>query len=170
MHATMEWLVGKVKVVPLDAGMSGVHSWVNSTHFARWCTVWSICLLSKHSSKTSSFMTVQRQFQMKFNRRHTHTPARSAISQMIQKSQVLTGLIFVEDTTTNQWYLQKMQNEIILVILWDGACPNTENVILDILYDVFGSCIVSDQFPVCFGCGWSWPPCSPHVNPCNYFL
>jgi len=25
-------------------------------------------------------------------------------------------------------------------------------------------------FPECFGCGWSWPPCSPDINPYDYFL
>jgi len=42
----------------------------------------------------------------------------------------------------------------------DGACPPTVNVILDVLHDMLCSCVLSNQFPNHFGCGWSWPPCS----------
>jgi len=39
-------------VVPLDAGMSGICSRVNSAHCARWHTGWrSVYLLSKHFTK-----------------------------------------------------------------------------------------------------------------------
>jgi len=61
----------------------------------------------------------------------------------------LIGLKFVEGTITNQKYLQQLQNEIVQVIQWagyvnttffqqDDACPYRQNVILDILHDVFG--------------------------------
>jgi hypothetical protein len=42
--------------------------------------------------------------------------------------------------------------------------------VLDVLYDVFGSQVLLHQFQECLVCGWSWPPCSPDMNPCDYFL
>jgi hypothetical protein len=71
-------------------------------------------------------------------------------------SQGLIGPIFVEGTITNQWYLQQLQNEVILVIQGaghvdttffqqDGACPHIANVILDILHDVVMSCRIDSQ-------------------------
>jgi hypothetical protein len=64
------------------------------------------------------------------------------------------GPIFVEATRTNQQYLQKLQNEVILVIQGaghvtffqhNGVQPHTANVILDVLHDVFGSHVLSNQ-------------------------
>jgi hypothetical protein len=88
------------------------------------------------------------------------------------------------DTIISQRYLQKLQNEVILVIQeaghvditffqQDGACPHAANVILDILHDVFGSRVLWNLFPDCLGCvgcGWSWQPCSLDNILCNYFL
>jgi hypothetical protein len=77
--------------------------------------------------------------------------------------------------------MQKLQYEIIPVIQGarhvdtalfqqDGACPHTANVTLDVLHDVFGSRVLSNRFLESFGCGWSWPPCSPDMNPCDHIL
>lgn len=69
-------------------------------------------------------------------------------------------------TASSQWYLQQLQNKVILVIQGagyvnttflqqDGTCPYTANVVLE-------SCMTC--------CRWSWPPCSLDMNPCEYFL
>jgi len=80
---------------------------------------------------------------------------------------------------TNQWYLQQLQREVILVIQGaghvdrkqDGACPHTVNVVLNVLHDVYDShVLLYCGFPECFWVGWYWPPCSLNVNPCDYFL
>jgi hypothetical protein len=82
----------------------------------------------------------------------------------------------MEGTITSQWYLQQLQNEIILVIYGagdmnitffqqDGASPHAVNVILDVLHGMFGSCFLSNQFPEHFSYGWSWPPCSLDTIP-----
>jgi len=39
------------------------------------------------------------------------------------------------------------------------------NVILGVLYYVFGSHVLSDQFPELFRHGWALLPCSPDINP-----
>lgn len=43
--------------------------------------------------------------------------------------------------------------------------PHTMNVILGMLYYVFGSQVLSDQFPELSRHGWSLLPCSPDANP-----
>jgi len=52
----------------------------------------------------------------------------------------------------------------------NGTRPYTTNVVLDVLYDVYGNHVLLNRLPECFQCGWSWPPCSPDMNPCRYFL
>jgi len=47
----------------------------------------------------------------------------------------------------------------------NGAYPHTANTILDILHHEFGNCVLLNQFPEGFGCGQSWPPWSPEMNP-----
>jgi hypothetical protein len=107
-------------------------------------------------------------------------PAKCTMWCAISK-QGLIGPIFVEGNITSQWYLQQLRNEVILVIQGaghmnttffrqNGACPHTTNVVLDVLLDVLGNCVLSNKFPERFWCGWSWPPCSPDMNLYYYFL
>lgn len=42
--------------------------------------------------------------------------------------------------------------------------------VLDVLYDVFRSHALLNQFPELILCGFYWPPCSLEMNPCIYFL
>jgi hypothetical protein len=43
------------------------------------------------------------------------------------------------------------------------------NLVLGVLSDYFINSMLSDSFFEWFGYGWSWPPCSPHLVPCDYF-
>jgi len=52
----------------------------------------------------------------------------------------------------------------------DGARPHTTPEVLEFLHSKFQHRIVSNRFPQQFQCGFSWPPCSPDLNPCDYFL
>jgi hypothetical protein len=52
----------------------------------------------------------------------------------------------------------------------DGARPHTANVVLDFLHDIFDSHVISNRFPDRFACAQNWPPNSPDLNPCDYFL
>jgi hypothetical protein len=52
----------------------------------------------------------------------------------------------------------------------DGARPHTANVVLDFLHDTFDLHVISNRFPDRFACGQNWPPNSPDLNTCNYFL
>jgi hypothetical protein len=66
---------------------------------------------------------------------------------------IATGLPF--DT---QWFMQ------------DGATPHTANAVLDVLHETFGPRVISHRYPARHGRGQSWPPNSPDINPCDYFL
>jgi hypothetical protein len=70
-------------MVLLDQGQLGVCSQVNSVHGAGWCTAWRSVFVVKTLYQTISFVTVQRQFQRKFNRQQVL--ARCAISHLVQK-------------------------------------------------------------------------------------
>jgi hypothetical protein len=37
-------------------------------------------------------------------------------------------------------------------------------------HDIFDSHVVSNRFSDHFACGQNWPPNSPDLNPCDYFL
>jgi hypothetical protein len=90
-------------------------------------------------------------------------PAKCTMWCAISKQGII-GLISEEGTITNQWCLQQLQNEVILVIhraghvdtffQQDGACQHTVNVILDILHDVFGIHVLLNQFAGFFGYGY----------------
>jgi hypothetical protein len=98
--------------------------------------------------------------------------------------QGLIGLIFLKGSTTKQRYMQQLHTEVISVIPveWyvdttffqqDGTRPHTVNVVvvvLAVLHDVSGSLVLWNRFQKCFDCGWSWPPCSPDMNHCYYFI
>ncbi len=46
----------------------------------------------------------------------------------------------------------------------DGAPPHIANPVKDFLRNQFGDDIISRHFP------HAWPPRSPDLNPCDYFL
>lgn len=83
-------------------------------------------------------------------------------------------------TITNQWCLQKLQNEFIpdfqgaghvdTFFPQDGTCPLKANGISGIWHEVFGSTVLSNQFTEHFRHGWSWTPYSPDMHPCDYIL
>jgi hypothetical protein len=53
----------------------------------------------------------------------------------------------------------------------DGVSPHTGNVVvLGFLHDNFDSHAISNRFHGRFACGQNWPPNSPDLNPCDYFL
>ena len=57
-----------------------------------------------------------------------------------------------------QWFMQ------------DGARPHTANVVLDFLYETFNLRVMSHRFPERREGGKLWPPHSPDINPCYFFL
>jgi hypothetical protein len=90
--------------------------------------------------------------------------------------------IFFEETVNSERYLSMLGNTFVPHLLvtgsslqtqWsmqDGARPHTANIVSDFLHDNFDSRIISNRFPDRFACGQNWPPNSPDLNPCDYFL
>ena len=52
----------------------------------------------------------------------------------------------------------------------DGARSQATPEVLECLHSKFQHRIMSNRFPQQFQSGFSWPPCSPYLNPCDYFL
>ncbi|PSN29319.1 hypothetical protein C0J52_28332 [Blattella germanica] len=50
------------------------------------------------------------------------------------------------------------------------ARPHTANIVLDFLYDHCGNRVMSNIFSDRFQRPSMWPPHSPDINPCDYFL
>jgi hypothetical protein len=97
-------------------------------------------------------------------------------------SQGLLGSNFYEETVNSERYLSTLRNTFVprlfatgfpLQTQWfmqNGARPHTANVVLGFLHDTFDSHIISYRFTDRFACGQNWPPNSPNLNPCDYFL
>ena len=52
----------------------------------------------------------------------------------------------------------------------DGATPHTARQSLAILYEHFDPRVISGKFKRHFHCGMDWPPYSPDLTPCDFFL
>jgi hypothetical protein len=52
----------------------------------------------------------------------------------------------------------------------DGARPHTIPDVLEFMHSKFQHRIMTKRFPQQIQCGFSWPPCRPDLNPCDYFL
>lgn len=39
-----------------------------------------------------------------------------------------------------------------------------------LLRRTFKNRVISNRFPELFNCGWTWPPYSPDLNPCDFYL
>jgi hypothetical protein len=52
----------------------------------------------------------------------------------------------------------------------DGARPDTSSAILRFLCDVSEERVLSNRYPALFGEGFSWPPTTPYLISCDYFL
>jgi hypothetical protein len=119
--------------------------------------------------QTISFVIVQRQFRRKFNKRQD--PARSVSGPVIQIYELIGAICYNKNGV--QRYLEQLQNVIMVIqrarhvdtsFQQDGARLHAANVDLDVLYDVFGTRVLSNRFSEHFGCWCSWPPCSPDLN------
>lgn len=76
------------------------------------------------------------------------------------------------DMLRNQFFPQLMSSGLPLQTQWfmqDGARPHTANVVLDFLHERLGLRVLSNRFPERYG-GGMWPPHSPDINPCDFFL
>lgn len=94
----------------------------------------------------------------------------------------IIGPFFFDDTVTSQRYLDMLRNQFFPQLMakslpmhtqWfmqDGARPHTANVVLDFLHERLGLNVMSNRFPERYEGGRMWPPHSPDINPCDFFL
>lgn len=93
----------------------------------------------------------------------------------------IIGPVFIKGSVTGESYLSLLQEEFITKVqenrdfgqMWfmqDGARPHTTNQNLTYLYGKFSDRVISNRFPEVLNAGIEWPPYSPDLNPCDYFL
>jgi hypothetical protein len=94
---------------------------------------------------------------------------------------MLNGPIFFKETVNSQWYLhmlranfvQLMATQLLIHTQWfmqDSAMPHPANVMLDFLKTIFGPLVMSHHYLDHHNCRHFWPPLSPDLNPCDFFL
>ena len=52
----------------------------------------------------------------------------------------------------------------------DGATPHRTIPVFSLLNQTFHGRVLGLGYPSKYDCGFNWPPFSPDINPCNYFL
>lgn len=70
-------------------------------------------------------------------------------------------------------FIPKLEELGLLDESWfmqDGARPHTSNENLQFLNTAFGGRVISNRFTINFDSGLEWPPYSPDLNPCDFFL
>jgi hypothetical protein len=110
-----------------------------------------------------------------------HHAPRITVWIIISSHGLLWPILF-EETVKSEHYLSMLRNTFVanllatglpLQTLWfmqDGTRPHTASVVLDFLHDTCNLRVMSNQFPDRFAYGQNWPPNSPDLNPCDYFL
>lgn len=114
--------------------------------------------------------------------REQHLHARRVTVWCGVSSRGIIGPFFFHDTITSEMYLEMLQNDAIpaldrypadLTDMWfqqDGATIHTTPDVLDYLNETFGGNVISRKFPERHGRGFMWPPYSPDLTPCDFFL
>ncbi len=93
----------------------------------------------------------------------------------------IIGHVFIRRTIISSSYHSLLKDDVIsesdirghlnsAVYQQDGAKPHTSDKNLLLLRNTFKNLVISNRFPQLFNTGWNWPPYSPDLNPCNYFL
>ncbi|GBM05868.1 hypothetical protein AVEN_11801-1 [Araneus ventricosus] len=74
------------------------------------------------------------------------------LEQFVATQQVL------EDRPRTEWFMQ------------DGARPHRTEQVFRFLDEYFGNRVIALEYPKFTGAGMDWPPYSPDLTPCDYFL
>lgn len=64
----------------------------------------------------------------------------------------------LEDTPENSWFMQ------------DGARPHRTTAVFEFLEEYFSERVIALHYSRVTGIGMDWPPYSPDLNPCDFFL
>ncbi|GFU77967.1 uncharacterized protein TNCV_521671 [Trichonephila clavipes] len=74
------------------------------------------------------------------------------LEQFVATQQVL------ENRPRTEWFMQ------------DGAQPHRTEQVFRFLDEYFGNRVIALEYPKFTGAGMDWPPYSPDLTPCDYFL
>lgn len=96
-------------------------------------------------------------------------------------SQGIVGPFFFDNTVNGERYKNMLETEFIPIAqgmdavegFWymqDGAMPHRTQAVFDVLDEHFHGQVLALGYESRFGCGLNWPPYSPDLNPCDYFL
>ncbi len=95
-------------------------------------------------------------------------------------SHVIIEPVFIRGTVTLSSYHSSLKDDVIpayirghlksTVYQQDGVEPHTSDENLLLLWNTFKNHVISNRFPQMFNTGWNWPPYSPDLKPCDYFL
>lgn len=91
------------------------------------------------------------------------------------------GPVFIDGTQTAASYNELLQNEFFPFLqqrgldgsewfMQDGARPHRTAEVFSTLETIFGAHVIGLDFPAHAQGGIEWPPYSPDLNPCDYFL
>lgn len=93
----------------------------------------------------------------------------------------IIGPIFLEENITGELYTKMLEEEFIPAVqglnciedywyMQDGARPHRTDQVFALLDEHFHGRVIGLDYETRFGCGIEWPPCSPDLNPCDYYL
>ncbi len=96
-------------------------------------------------------------------------------------SEVIIGPIFIEGTVTSIKYKEMLEKDFFPEIrrlrnirgFWyqqDGATPHRTIEVLQCLHNIFQDRLITLDYEKVTENGLEWPPYSPDLNPCDYFL
>lgn len=113
-------------------------------------------------------------------RTSTHTPQRITVWCAISSKGIIGPWFFTENVNRISYrevlekkFIPEAQGLEAYDDFWfqqDGATPHTTNENLDLLDEHFHGKVIARRYEERFNCGLEWPPNSPDLNPCDYYL
>lgn len=93
----------------------------------------------------------------------------------------IVGPYFFDQTVNGPRYLEMLTNDFFPVIqgmdaidhFWfqqDGALPHRTNLVFEALEEFFDNRVIGLSYEERTGLGMDWPPYSPDLTPCDFFL
>ena len=90
-------------------------------------------------------------------------------------------LHFFDSTLTNESYTQFLETKFLplakkrglvnkLYFMQDETMPHQTQEVLQAIHKVYGNRAIGQEYPKFAHGGIAWPPYSPDLNPCDYFL
>jgi len=110
----------------------------------------------------------------------TTKPQRVTVWCAISEAGII-GPVFLTQNVNGERYKRMLLKEFIPIahglnairqywFMQDGALPNRTNEVFEVLDEHFSGRVIGLGYPSKFDGGMDWPPYSPDLNPCDFFL